>query len=313
MNREIFVHYFKGQISAEDEKILLDWIDESEENKQEFIEARKAWDMLLFSAPAEPERKTVSLNIRRISFELGKIAAVVAIVSTIAFGLFKHYEHNREQYSQIIEAPAGQMVKVSLPDGTKVWMNSKTKLRYSFSYGMAIRHVVLDGEAYFEVAHDKKHPFIVSTSRYDVKALGTAFNVYAYSESGDTLFNTTLVNGKVSVTDQKSKDQVVLTPNMKAVVDHGKLRSVTSAENGDLLWKNGVYSFEDMPLGDILERLERYYDVTIEVQDKEILNNTCTGKFRKNEGINHILDVIKAEVNFKYTYNSESQKVIIYK
>ncbi len=313
MNREIFIRYFKGQISTGEEKILLDWIDQSEENKQEFIEARRAWDLLLFSTPIESAQKASIWNIRRISYEIGKIAAVVAIVSTIAFVVFNRYEHKREQISQTIEAPAGQMVKITLPDGTKVWLNSKTKLQYSLAYGSAIRYVKLDGEAYFEVAHDKKHPFIVSTSHYDVKALGTAFNVYAYSESGNSRFSTSLVNGKVSVTDPVTKEGVYLTPNQKAVIDHGKLISISNSANDDMLWKSGIYSFNDMPLVNILERLERYYEVTIEVKSKNILNYTCTGKFRKNEGINHILDVIKTEVNFEYSYDKENQKVVIYK
>ncbi|MDP4271377.1 MAG: DUF4974 domain-containing protein [Bacteroidota bacterium] len=312
MNREIFVHYFKGQISSEDEKILLDWIDESEANKQEFIEARRAWDMLLLTTPMETEQRVVRWNFRRISLEIGKIAAAVIVVSTIAFALYKSQEHNLAQFSQTIEAPAGQMVKVTLPDGTKVWLNSRTKLSYNFSYGNVTRNVKLNGEAFFEVAHDKKHPFIVSAGRYDVTALGTAFNVYAYNESGEDLFSTSLIRGKVSVANTSTNEQVILTPNMKAEVDHGKLKATSTSTAEDMLWKSGVYSFNNMTLADILERLERYYDVTIDIQNKNILSSTCTGKFRKNEGITHILDVIKAEANFRYQYNAEKQHVTIY-
>lgn len=312
MNKEIFVHYFKGQISADEEKILLDWIDESEANKQEFIEARRAWDMLLFTAPMEQDQRIIRWNFRRVALEIGKIAAVIAVVSTIGLALYKKHEKNKAQFSQCIETSAGQMVKITLPDGTKVWLNSKTKLIYNFSYGNVVRNVKLNGEAYFEVAHDKKHPFIVSAGKYNVTALGTEFNVCAYSESGSEHFSASLIQGKVSVADTHSNDCIYLTPNMKAVVDHGKLKAATTATTDDMLWKGGVYSFNDMTLADILERLERYYDVTIDIQNKNILSSTCTGKFRKNEGITHILDVIKAEANFRYQYNAEKQQVTIY-
>jgi Fe2+-dicitrate sensor, membrane component len=312
MNKEIFIHYFKGQISSEDEKTLLDWIDESESNKQEFIEARRAWDMLLLTAPIEAERRIIRWNFRHIALEIGKVAAVIAVVSSIAFALYKRHERNMAQISQTIEAPAGQMVKVSLPDGTKVWLNSKSKLTYDFSYGAVVRNVKLNGEAFFDVAHDKKHPFIVSAGRYDVTALGTAFNVYAYDESGNNLFSTSLIRGKVSVVNASTNERVILTPNMKAVIDHGRLKAESTSATEDMQWKDGVYSFNDMTLADILERLERYYDVTIDIQNKTILSSTCTGKFRKNEGITHILDVIKAEANFRYQYNAEKQQVTIY-
>lgn len=312
MNKEIFVSYFKGQISSEDEKTLLDWIDESEENLQEFIEARRAWDMLLFSSPMEEEELTVRWSFRRIAFEIGKIAAIVVIVSSIAFALYKQNERKLAQISQTIEAPAGQMVRISLPDGTNVWLNSKTKLSYNFSFGSNVRKVKLDGEAYFEVAHDKKHPFIVSAGQYDIEALGTAFSVCAYGESGNNYFTTSLIEGKVSVTRSNTHESVVLTPNMKALIDNGSLKAESASTSDDQLWKNGIYAFNDMPLNDIFERLERYYDVTIDIQNKKILNSSCTGKFRKSEGITHILDVIRTEANFSYHYNAEKQQVTIY-
>lgn len=213
---------------------------------------------------------------------------------------------------QIVEVPVGQRVKVTLPDHSVVWLNSKSKFTYPSSFNGNKREVQLDGEGYFDVTHDPLKPFTVITPAHNINVLGTKFNVNAYSESNT--FETTLVTGSVKVGDKRNpRSEAVLKPGEKFSFNK-KIASYSvspvDAQNYTS-WKDGIYQFNSIAFSEMINELQHYKDVKIIVQDSSILNIICTGKFRQQETIEQILDVIKTDIPFSYTYDKENNTLVL--
>ena len=170
--------------------------------------------------------------------------------------------------------------------------------------------MLLEGEGYFEVAHDEKYPFIVETEKYNVRVLGTTFNVSAYPDSD--LFETSLIEGKVTVYQPDTQNEVTLQPNEKVETRDGKLCKETFTSDHAFLWRIGVYSFKNEPLEAVFKKLEQYYEVRIINKNIEIASRPCTGKFRQKEGIEHVVKVLQKYVGFDYTLDEENNQIIIY-
>ncbi|MDE5421105.1 DUF4974 domain-containing protein [Ancylomarina sp. DW003] len=192
--------------------------------------------------------------------------------------------------------PRGGEYKLELSDGTKVWLNSDSELKYTDKFVGKERIVYLKGEAYFDVAEDKEHAFIVKTNTMDVKVYGTEFNVMAYED--EDLAQTTLVEGSVGVNLKNEigvVDQLMLKPDMQ--VDYkkgnarGELREVeTRLYTG---WKDGLFQFNDEDLGSILKKLSRWYDVKVFFQNPSIQNIHFTGEMKRFEDFSTILNLLE--------------------
>ena len=170
--------------------------------------------------------------------------------------------------------------------------------------------MILEGEGYFEVARDEKHPFIVETEKYNVRVLGTTFNVSAYPDSD--LFETSLIEGKVTVYQPDTQYEVMLQPNEKVETIDGKLCKETFTSDHAFLWRIGVYSFKNEPLEAVFKKLEQYYEVRIINKNIEIASRPCTGKFRQKEGIEHVVKVLQKYVGFDYTLDPQYFGVDLY-
>ena len=310
MNQELLYKYFKGITSVEEEKMILDWIDASDENRNIFLKERMIYDISLFSdKQGNNEKKTV--RIMPMLRWAARIAAVT-IVAIAGYFITSDFLYNKEVQLQTVTVPAGQRAQITLADGTRVWLNSKSTMKYAANFGRKERNVELDGEAYFEVAKNKNIPFYVHTETNKVKVVGTSFNVCAYSGSHE--FGTTLVEGIVDIYPANSsqiitrlqKDEVFLNEN-------GKCRKAVLPSYEYLRWKEGLYCFDDAPFSGILGRLEKYYNVKITVASPQLLNyGSFTGKFREQDGIEHILRTISKDHPFKFRINEEKDSIVIY-
>jgi ferric-dicitrate binding protein FerR (iron transport regulator) len=315
MNKSVFINYFKGELTEKQEKDLLDWVEQSEENYQELLKERKLWDILILSDASknkESESEIQQSNrFRRVIYNIGKVAAIFIV----AFGLGILFKTNSglqittTKFNKI-EVPRGQRVLITLVDGTKVWLNAKSKFTFPDHFEKNNRTVQLDGEAYFDVVHNEKDPFIVKTSKYQIKVLGTQFNVNAYQNSNN--FETTLVEGRVLLkTYDPGSLTIELKPDEQYSEDSGTgkyhIKKVVAKEN--ISWIDGVYTFNDQSFSDIVQRLERYYDTKIVVNYPELLDYRFTGKFRYRDSLTMILDVVKQ--NKAFTYKQVGNKIII--
>ena len=309
MEQELLYKYFKGTTSEEEERLILDWVDASPENRKAFQKERMLYDIALFTDEKQMNRKDRKARIIPMLSCSARIAAVVIVAISLGF-LFKNYQYEKSVCQQTITVPAGQRAQITLADGTKVWLNSKSTLTYASNFGRKERNVELDGEAYFEVAKNKKIPFFVNTEINRVKVVGTHFNVCAYKGSNE--FETTLIEGIVDIYPIGS-DQVItrLTKDEFFGSYNGKYKKTTLPSYEYLRWKEGLYCFDDAPFNSLLNKLEKYYNVNISVRNLNILNYRCTGKFKEQDGIEHILKVIQKDHKFTYSINEEKDSIII--
>ncbi|AOZ99783.1 FecR family protein [Flavobacterium commune] len=214
-------------------------------------------------------------------------------------------------YNQI-KIPYGKTFVITLSDGTVVNMNAGSSLKYPVQFIKGHnREVVLEGEAFFEVTKDKKHPFIVKTRGVDVKVLGTKFNVSSYKEEAD--INTVLVEGSVSLSS-------VVAPNEKEMLVPGEKGTWNIQKNGIAVekvdtriyteWMTGELVFRKATFREIIIRLERTYNVTIENNKKELLDRKFNASFNKNiESIDKVLQTMSEIQNF--TYKKEGKLIKI--
>lgn len=200
---------------------------------------------------------------------------------------------------------------IQLPDGTSVTLNHYSSLSYPERFRSDNREVELDGEAYFEVSKDKKHPFIVQTDAVDVQVLGTHFNVEAYQNNPDV--KTTLLSGSVAVSNKSNSERIVLKPNEIAIYNkvEGKLtcKMLENAKD-EISWQQGEFIFDDMSLQDIVRELTNSFGTTILVNDTALQHYRISARFRNGEDLETILTVLH-EVGY-FNYSQDNKQIIIY-
>lgn len=198
-----------------------------------------------------------------------------------------------------IETPKGGEFKVCLPDGSNVWLNAASTLRFPTTFVYAgTRSVQLSGEAYFEISKDKAHPFIVSTENQEVKVLGTHFNVNSYPE--EPTVKTTLIEGSVLVSTLEGKT-ATLNPGQQSV-NNGKTIMVGNVNiENEIDWHNGTFTFNGEPLANIMNKLARWYDLKIIYKNKDVQYKRFAGSASRYAKISDILCQLEltGEVKFK--------------
>jgi len=206
----------------------------------------------------------------------------------------------QEIATNTIETPCGGEYTVVLSDGSKVYLNAKTKLSFPEIFASNKREVTLEGEAYFEVTESKTKPFIVKTQNYEVKVYGTSFNVYAYSS--EDISHTTLVNGSVGIQTNEGTE-ALLIPGEQASFNltENSLKTKVVDTNIYTAWKEGKFIFNNETLGEIMRKLERWYNFNAEYSNEEILSYHFSGSLDRYHNISEILDVMVLTCNIKYT------------
>ncbi|MDR1201562.1 MAG: FecR domain-containing protein [Tannerellaceae bacterium] len=307
MKKEILYKFFEGLASREEEQQIRNWMEASPENEQTLYKERKLFDAITLLA--QTSRKKNSSRQRNRVMEWLKIAAVVLVTAGVGALYMNYRESSVSVAMQSVTVPAGQRVNISLPDGTNVWLNARSELRYPVSFNQKERRLYLDGEAYFEVKEDKEKPFIVSANQGSVEALGTAFNLEAYSEKGS--FSTTLMNGRVRVSSSDGKEATYLSPDSKAVLKDNKFTIEKVDDYTEYRWIEGLICFRNEPFTEIMKSFEKYYGATIEVQNQEVQKYTYTGKFRHTDGLDYALRVLQRDIHFTFSRDDENHIIYI--
>ncbi len=198
---------------------------------------------------------------------------------------------NEEAYSTMA-VPYGRRAEIVLPDGTKVWLNSGTQITYPNAFKGDKREVFIQGEAYFEVAHNKEKPFHVYAKNVDVKVLGTSFNVRAYPD--EKQLKTTLVEGSVALSYGANMENAVkLTPGKMAVYETDKKIVVANTNlEAHTSWHLGYLYLKNEPLPDLLKTLERYYNVSIHLADNGEEERSFSGRLGLQQDIKEVMEII---------------------
>ncbi|WP_085537372.1 FecR domain-containing protein [Massilibacteroides vaginae] len=315
--------YFQGELKQEERLRLLRAIESNKELKQEFIELKNLQTLASYAYNEEKDHlesgKSYHLFIRRLKHKrllnlvakAASIAAAVIVLVTVTY-LYTINQVQNLQDEQLLSlhVPAGQRLKFTLQDGTSVWLNSRSTLYYPASFTKDKRRVAVEGEALFNVTHDAERPFIVSAEGIDMKVLGTTFNVFSYPET--EIFRTSLLEGSLMVYPENDESgSVVLKPSEQVTVEKGKMKVERIPDTGYFLWTEGIYSFYNESLANILKKLELYFDIEIIVKDPTIYTWEYTGKFRQRDGIDEILRIINKIHKFKIEKDEGNNRIIL--
>lgn len=319
---ELIEKYFTGEISDEDKEKMFFSIESDPKLKEEFIQLQNIKGVTaLYPQPGDEQwaeeawlkfQNKTKVNKRRTIFlSFMKYAAVIVLAITAGFFISKQFitEKHDMMFSRI-EVPVGQHIFLTLGDGSEVWLNSASTLQVSNEFGNKERRVYLDGEAFFSVAKNAELPFIVETNSCDIEALGTQFNVLSYSHI--SYFEANLIEGSVKVTmHNNNSDNVVLLPNEKAVIAGDQLQKQVSLAVNAASWKDGVITFEEESLSEIIMKLEAYYNVKFVVANTDALNGVYTAKFRTDSSVEEIISAMQKVNKFRYEINADGSIIYI--
>lgn len=326
---EIIIRYLDGSAVLEEKMLLLRWLKQSDGNRDDFAVTRDLWLSCNVAAGNElevdialeklkdrilleqgrmekeslTERKTLSVVLRWT-----RVAAVLLLLLGIGYGIGSWREHSVSDVivqSQLITAK-GSIGRFTLPDGSVVWLNSETKLTYPNQFTGNRRFVFLEGEAYFEVAKDANKPFIVHTDQYNVRVLGTEFNVK--SKSG--YFETALLKGSIEVFSG-SLSPMRIKNGERLYSSNDKLLKGVITDLNYFRWREGLICFEKEKLISMFAKLESYYDVHIILKNRKFLDLEFTGCFYLRDGVEHILRVLQHHHYFTYTKEDNENTIII--
>jgi ferric-dicitrate binding protein FerR (iron transport regulator) len=212
-----------------------------------------------------------------------------------------------------LQTPRGGTYSLKLADGTAVWLNAGSSLRFPVAFTESTRQVYLEGEAYFEVSHNGK-PFMVNAENMDIEVLGTSFNVLAYLD--ETQMKTTLVEGKVRITypgaEGSTSIQRELAPRQQAVIDlsSGQISLADVNASHYTSWMRGKIEFNDESLDVVLLRLSRWYDFDYTFESAEARDFHFTARFNKDEQISTILEMLEMTTHVRFEYR-KNQIVVL--
>ncbi|GGG40029.1 FecR family protein [Christiangramia forsetii] len=249
--------------------------------------------------------------------------------TSIAFGnndsvvAGKYYQGSKDQLkidktqatsgTNTIIVPTGKQFTVELSDGTKVTLNAKSKLEFPSSFDQKDKRevVLVYGEAYFEVTPALQNAgkrFVVKNSNQDIEVVGTSFNIENYNEGKIV---TTLVEGEVNLL--YGKKAVTLNPGQQSIIENNSLEGIKEVNVYDYIaWKDGMFLFKDESLKDIFEVLSRWYDIKADFQIKELEEMKFNGRFRKEQNLESILDIIENTKRARFELNGNKIKVMQY-
>ena len=312
MRRDILYKFFEGKASPKEQRLIGQWLDESEKHKEVLVRERMVFDAMIVSGGITDRQSVQSRKKRtRVVFmELLRVAAVILVMFLVGGYIYVRKMEEIRLANNIVTVPVGQRVNLQLPDGTSVWLNASSEIIYPAYFSGSTREIHLNGEAYFEVEHNASKPFIVHTETFDIKVLGTKFNVEAYK--GMEGFTTALMEGSVEVTDRKNKDKSVrLYPAQKVAFRNGELCK-SPIDNYDVYrWREGLICFKETRFADLMQQLEKNYGVRILINNEAVKEKVFSGKFRTTDGIDNALRLLQKEGHYTFEWDENKTTVCI--
>ena len=317
---EVIAVYLKKQATDSQKQLIKDWLASSHDNPIIFDQILKAWQLTRSEfksyQPNEEilwERliKRITLGNNKRVYLLNRVkramaAAAVIIIIFLAgawFGTSKIFNKNNFQNYTTIVAPKGSKTQITLPDSTKVKLNSGAELKYSSLFSKNNREVFIKGECFFDVAKSINH-FTVNTSKLKVKVYGTKFNVKEEIKSKQT--KVTLISGKVQVLDISGKPLTFLVPNEQLIYDNHEIKI---KKLNDVLpstaWINNILIFDNQSFEEVAEYLENWYGVNINLDKSLYSNHLYTFKV-KTESLRELLDLISVITPIDYTIDGDN-------
>lgn len=282
---------------------LIDGIELHSPRPPKEHSAEKSFSRLM--ARIQPDNNSIDIFRQRANrYRIWMAAATVAMLIAMSGWLYNIVSDSEPAFI-VASNNTGIVQKVTLPDGTIINLNTCSRLTYPESFSGKSREVFLDGEAYFDVAHDKRHPFIVRAGELKIRVLGTKFNVNASTLVPQ--ITATLIEGSIeAVTGKKN---ILMKPNQQLKYDTSSGRvSLTELTNAsrEIRWTQNVWVLSDTPLLDICQRLEQQFNIKIIIMNDELIGKSFTGEFYTNESLESILKTMQISTSFEYEYKGKN-------
>lgn len=320
MDEQLLIRFLTHSCTPDDMRSVDRWIAADKANADWLFEMERIWslkDELRFSDKSEIEeaynRFTLSLTESKNAgwhfniYSILKYAAAVLIIGLLGLNLYK-MDNPEPSGENIIEVPKGQRASLTLADGTKVWLNSQSKLTYPTRFSDKERNIRLEGEAFFEVVREDHSPFIVHSPLLAIKVLGTKFNVKAYLSEKSVV---TLTEGKVEVETNDHGNKITLKPNEQ--VSYSEKTGLMLEKNIDAKmvksWMKGEGAFVQQRLDEIVRELERKYNVKISIADPSLGADVFTCRFKDTASIEQVLLLLKETRRLDYTFEGENIRI----
>ena len=316
----LLIRLFSGEVDTVEKKRIADWLDLSAENKKLYSDLREIWlssgvetnaDNYDVESAILKFRNQINMdqNIQRKQIDFNrflKYAAIFILLLALPFSYYMGTRNTTDNSLTTISCAYGDKSSIVLPDSSRVWLNSGSKLTFSSNFKNG-RKVSLEGEAFFDVSKDKRHPFQVKTADIQIEVLGTKFNLKAYPD--EKSISTTLVEGSVNISSKYRS--ALMKPDQKLVFDKGSKEMVVQAltdTSPETEWKDGRFVFRKESLAELKPKLERWFDVDIVFGDDQVKNRRFTGAL----GRESILEAVSYFDRSKYVSCSiQGNKIII--
>jgi ferric-dicitrate binding protein FerR (iron transport regulator) len=287
----------------------------------------------LQGAPVDMDQPVRRTLYRRLAWVSG-IAASLLLAWSLLGNPFDLFQSSKDPAQNSISTRRGSKTKVELPDGTQVWLNADSRITYNEEFQGKIREVNLTGEAYFDVVRDEDRPFVIHTEVIDIKVLGTAFNVRSYSDEENT--ETSLIHGSVEVTLRNHPEKkFTLKPNDKLIINNAEAAPIAAQETPEkpsskeivltwgkvnyqskadtvateAMWTRNKLAFDKKTLEDIALTLERWYDISVEIENEKI-KSTEFSLTIEDESLQQVMEALREAGKFRYRI--EKKKLIIW-
>ena len=311
----LLLNFTEGKYSFRDFKRISSWFEDGsmrnelesaighhwDEFREDENESRKDLSIIYDQIRDQIRREQpTTLSLQKRMFRLYSQIAAVLLLPLLIYTTFILVGKNKTEETAWAEicAPPGARIHFMLPDGSKGWLNSNTKLKYPLNFRVN-RHLDLSGEAYFEVTKNKDYPLIVTTQNLDVRVTGTIFSVSALHDENTT--DVILQEGSVEVYNSGIELSSVIKPDQKFVFDNLSKKYQTTSVNAQQYnaWKDGMLIFRNEPLDDVFKRLSRWYNVKINITDEQIKKYKYRATF-KNEPIEEVVKLIALTLPIEY-------------
>ncbi|MGV3508051.1 MAG: FecR family protein [Sphingobacteriaceae bacterium] len=337
MNEDLkiaIVKYVTGQADDVETAEVKRWIKADPENEAYYAQLCEVWHNSLYSENGLIDTEKAYKNFVAKTNGAGryfmiplwqKVAVAVVLLCFCTIGLYNFdYKFGGEKLLEV-SVKKGEIQKLVLPDGTSVWINAGSKIRYSENFGVADRTVYLEGEAYFDIAK-KETPFLVKAAQFTIRDIGTIFNIKSYPE--DRVFEATVVEGQISVESelkQHLKNKVLVDANqVLKITDVRKTQLAPQADQKQLVsafeevkvvqlnpaqlseyngWKDDLLVFDGDTFEEIARVIERRFNVSIVIADEELKKYKYSGTFKNIRDISKVFKVIKQNTPISYTTN----------
>lgn len=314
--------YFEKKISAAELAEFNEWLEKSPENKQLLAESfnvyavsdyipgslspdhGKAWKKI--DHRISTQKNSVKLWFGRMKYTAAAVAVLFICLSGVL--MVNNFRYNRIlQHQTEIVAPLGQKTMVVLPDGSQVWLNSGSSLRYEGNFNLTEREVILTGEAFFKVQKNKSKRFRVKTGVLHVDVYGTAFNIKNYEN--DEIQEITVSEGRVGISDNNLEFKQ-LTQGEQALLDKRSHHVTFGKSSPEIVsaWKNNELIFDNTPMEEVVKYLQRWYGVNITIENASQRKPSYTFRV-KTESLREMLEMMKVMTPFEFAINGKNVKI----